>query len=226
MAQITVIIHSIGHAATADVSQRRRPAERWYASTMDARVIEFHCIMPIGNIGSVLKHGILSHESASQLPHKSVAMEAMQDRRDVKTVPGGLRLHQYANLYFHARNPMLSVRRHEDVCVLRVSTGALMLPGAVITDQNAASNYVRFYAPSQWRLLNFDDIFARDWTHPDDQIQEWRHKSRKCAEVLVPHRVAPELVDGAFVPDVATRSRLIQAGFQLSIVTDPDFFFR
>lgn len=193
---------------------------------MDSRVTELHCIMPIGNTASVLMHGILSHERASRLPHRSVAMQAMQDRRDLKLVPGGLKLHQYANLYFHARNPMLSVRRQEDVCVLRVSTQVLTVPGAVITDQNAASKYVRFYAPSQWRLLDFGDIFARDWTHPDDQIQEWRHKSRKCAEVLVPHQVASSLITGALVPDDAARGRLSQAGFGLPVVVNPDFFFR
>lgn len=153
-------------------------------------------------------------------------MQAMQDRRDVKTVPGGLRLHQYANLYFHARNPMLSVRRHEDVCVLRVSTQVLGMNGVVITDQNAASNYVRFYAPTQWRLLHFDDIYARDWTHPDDQIQEWRHKSRKCAEVLVPHMVPSAMITGAYVVDEAAQASLRQTGFALPITVNPDFFFR
>lgn len=201
---------------------------RWYAwaTNMDARVTELHCIMPVANVASVMQHGILSHELAARLLHRSVAMQAMQDRRDVKTVPGGLKLHQYANLYFHARNPMLSVRRHEDVCVLRISTQVLTLPGAVITDQNAASNYVRFYAPNQWRLLDFDDIFARDWTHPDDQIREWRHKSRKCAEVLVPQQVSPNMITGAFVVDEAACGRLNQAGFTLPIAVNPDFFFR
>lgn len=37
-------------------------------------------------------------------------MAEAQERRDRKQVPGGLRLHQYANLYFHARNPMLYAR--------------------------------------------------------------------------------------------------------------------
>lgn len=193
---------------------------------MDPRVVELHCIMPIGNVPSVLQHGILSHERAARLRHHSVAMQAMQDRRDVKTVPGGMRLHQYANLYFHARNPMLSVRRHEDICVLKVSTNVLGVAGTAITDQNAASKYVRFFAPSQSALLDFDDIFARDWTHPDDQIREWRHKSRKCAEVLVPHRVPPGMLVGAIVADAAARDRLNQAGFALLIVIDPDFFFR
>ena len=182
--------------------------------------------MPIANVASVLSNGILSHELAAQLEHHSVAMKAMQDKRDVKAVSGGLRLHQYANMYFHARNPMLSVRRNEDVCVLRVSTAALNVRGTVITDQNAASKYVRFYAPSQWALLDFDDIYARDWRHPDDEIQEWRHKSRKCAEVLIPHRVEATLLIGAYVVDAAADARLKQQGFTLPVDIDADFFFR
>lgn len=66
---------------------------------MDARVTELHCIMPIGNITSVQQNGILSHELAAKLPHHSVAMQVIQDKRDQKSVPGGLKLHQYANLY-------------------------------------------------------------------------------------------------------------------------------
>jgi len=193
---------------------------------MDPRVTELHCIMPIGNVPSVLAHGILSHEAAAKLHHHSVAMQPIQDRRNVKSVPGGLRLHQYANLYFHARNPMLSVRRHEDICVLRISTDVLNVQGTVITDQNAASNYVRFLAPNQWHFLDFDDIFARDWRHPDNQIEEWRHKSRKCAEVLVPKRVPPAMLSGAYVVDHATHARLNQAGFALPVAIDADFFFR
>ena len=193
---------------------------------MDPRVNELHCIMPIGNIPSVLERGILSYESAAQLRHASVAMQTMQERRDHKTVPGGLKLHQYANLYFHARNPMLFKRRHEELCVLRVSTNVLSRTGTVITDQNAASDYVRFLAPRQWAQLDFEDIFARSWKHPDDQFREWRHKSRKCAEVLVPSRVESEMLVGAYVPDLTARTRMVDLGFQLPVTIDADFFFR
>ncbi|MEJ7747366.1 MAG: DUF4433 domain-containing protein [Luteimonas sp.] len=193
---------------------------------MDIRVTELQCIMPIGNIPSVLTQGILSHEIAATLKHRSVAMPSMQDRRDIKIVPGGLRLHQYANLYFHARNPMLSVRRHEEVCVLRVARQVLQIQGTVITDQNAASNYVRFYAPAQANLLDFDDIYARDWRHPGDQIREWQHKSSKCAEVLVPRCVQPDMLLGAYVVDDAALNSLRQTGFVLPIDVDADFFFR
>ena len=80
---------------------------------MNSRVTEFQCIMPLENIPSVLKFGILSNEGAAKLQHRSVAMEDVQEKRDLKHVPGGLKLHQYANLYFHARNPMLYKRRNE-----------------------------------------------------------------------------------------------------------------
>ena len=186
--------------------------------------------MPMINIGSVIAHGILSYERAAKLPHRSVALQPVQDRRDQKHVPGhgGLKLHQYANLYFHARNPMLHKRLREasTLCVLRVSTQVLTLQGAVITDQNAASDYVRFLAPAQWPLLDFDDIFAMDWRHPDDQIAYWRHKSRKCAEVLIPHRVEPRFVIGAYVIDAAAAARMTASGCSLPITVDPVLFFR
>lgn len=195
---------------------------------MDPRVTELQCIMPIANVTSVMQRGILSYEEASKLQHHSVALQAVQDRRDQKHVPGGLKLHQYANLYFHARNPMLSRRRSEaeSLCVLRVSTQVFGVQSVVITDQNASSNYVRFLDPSQWNLLAFNDIYAADWRHADDQIAYWRHKARKCAEVLVPNLVHPKFVEGAYVLDAAAQSRLSETGFAPAITIDRDLFFR
>jgi hypothetical protein len=155
-------------------------------------------------------------------------MQPVQDRRDHKQVPGGLRLHQYANLYFHARNPMLFKRKDDaaKLCVLRVSVDVLQEQGTVVTDCNAASDYVRFLAPSQWMLLNFDDIYALDWRHPGDLTRYYQHKSRKCAEVLVPHLVQASFVTGAYVVDASARARLATLGFPLPILVDPLLFFR
>lgn len=195
---------------------------------MDQRVTEFHCIMPITNIGSVMTHGVLSYERAAKLPHHSVAMQPVQDKRDQKQVPGGLKLHQYANLYFHARNPMLFKRQAEapNLCILRVSTHVLELEGAVISDQNAASDYVRFLHPRQWQLLDFDAIYAMDWRHPNDLAAYYRHRSRKCAEVLIPQRVETRFLTGAYVVDNEARARLIALGFALPATPNPMLFFR
>lgn len=195
---------------------------------MDPRVVELHCIMPIANVASVLAHGILCYEDAARLHHRSVAMQPVQDRRDQKRVPRGLRLHQYANLYFHARNPMLYKRRGEtqSLCLLRVSLDAMGIQGTVVTDCNAASDYVRFLHPSQWNLIDFDDVLAENWTHPDDPRRYFQHKSRKCAEVLVPRRVPPELLMGAYVVDGVARNGLLAQAPHLHVQIVPALFFR
>lgn len=184
--------------------------------------------MPIANLASVLAHGILSYERTARLQHASVAMQPVQDRRDQRRVPQGLRLHQYANLYFHARNPMLYKRLGEaaSLCVLRVSLDALAIPGTVITDSNAASDYARFLHPTQWALIDFDDILAESWTYPDDQRRYYQHKSRKCAEVLVPRCVPPELLIGAYVIDAAARTKLAAHAPHLPVIVEPVLFFR
>jgi hypothetical protein len=194
---------------------------------MDPRITEFQCIMPMDNLPSVLRLGILSHERASQIAHATVAMQAIQDKRDSKHVPGGLKLHQYANLYFDARNPMMSKRRCEalKLCVLRIAVRVLDIEGVVITDQNAASAYVRFYAPGQIGSLDLDRIFARNWKHPQNQIEEWRHSSAKCAEALVPHRVPPELIEGAVVLNIGAKQTLTEIGFPRPITINADLFF-
>ena len=194
---------------------------------MDPRVTELHCIMPMSNVLSVMTHGILSYDRAAKLAHHSVAMQPVQDRRDLKSVPHGLKLHQYANLYFHARNPMLYKRLNEasNLCVLRLSTQVLSIEGSVITDQNAASDWVRFLHPSQWQVLDFDAIYAADWTHADP-ITYFRRKSRKCAEVLVPHCVETRFLTGAYVVDAVAAGRLAGLGFGLPVTIDPVLFFR
>lgn len=195
---------------------------------MDERVREFHSIMPIENIPSVLELGILSNERVLALSHRSVAMQEVQDRRDKKKVPGGLKLHQYANLYFHARNPMLYKRKSEAVrlCVLRISTEVMIEKGVVFTDCNAASAYVRFLHPSQWHVLDFDAIFALDWRHPNDEIAHFRHRSQKCAEILVPHCVAAKYLIGAYVVDSLRLKQLKDLGFDLPISINSAIFFR
>lgn len=194
---------------------------------MDARVAEFHCIMPMANVPSILQHGILSYERAAKLKHHSVAMQPVQDRRDIKRVPGGLMLHRYANLYFHARNPMMYARQEQapDLCVLCVSTKITQLDGVVFADRNASSDWVRFLAPAQADVLDFDAIYALDWRDPD-KFRYFEKKSKKCAEVLVPDRVEPRFIIGAAVVDRKAEATLRASDFPHPIRVDPVLFFR
>ena len=71
-------------------------------------------IQVIENVPSIMREGLLSNERARRIRHRSIAMNEVQERRDNIKVPNGLRLHQYANVYFDPRNPMLSARRDQN----------------------------------------------------------------------------------------------------------------
>lgn len=190
-------------------------------------VLELHLILPTENLESVLEQGILSHNQAQAVPHSTVALEDVQDRRRGKSVPGGRMLHDYANFYFHARNPMLFRRKeqHAGLCVLSVRRETLEIPDVVIADCNASSDYVRFGAfPDALAWLDKDRLYARDWRHTD-RIDYLRHKSEKCAEVLVPGRLSPVCIRGAYVSCPATRDVLSAQFPRLRLKVSPDLFF-
>ena len=111
-------------------------------------LLELHYIAHFDNIISVLQNGILSHSSAEGLPHRSVASEVVQDKRRSKLVPPGRPLHNYVNLYICGRNPMLFKLKfscgYSELCVLRIGSEVLDLPGVIISDRNASSDYVLF----------------------------------------------------------------------------------
>jgi hypothetical protein len=189
---------------------------------------ELHYIAAISNVPSIMARGILSFRQTMAIRHVSVAMLEVQRIRAKRAIPGGRPLHDYVNLYLGARNPMLYRRRdrHAELCVLRVSTEVLDLPGVVIADGNAASKYTAFW-PSPLGLGKIDSslVFAEYWTDAD-QIAGWHKKRVKCAEVLVPDSVDPRFVFGAYVScDDAQRS--LQAGkSHLSVTIDTHLFFR
>lgn len=191
-------------------------------------ITELHFIAPIANVPSILRHGILSHQQADRLVHDSVAMPEVQERRKNKLIPGARHLHEYANLYFDAHNPMLSRRRQQNatICVLRVAPNVLDLPGVIVADRNAASDWVKFSAIGEGlRQINRDRVFARYWTHPADSYQEMSHKSEKCAEVLVPDRVEVRFIGGAYVANQAALDAFKALNVQLTVSINSAMFF-
>ena len=167
-----------------------------------ADVTELHYITAIANVTSILQHGILSHTLAGQLAHDSVAMPEIQERRRNKQIPGARPLRDYANLYFDAHNPMLSRcrQRNNEICILRIDHSVLELPNVIVTDRNAATDLVRFWRVAEGLVrLDYQRLFAQYWTHPDDLYDQSNHKAEKCAEVLVPDRLAAQMIMGAYV---------------------------
>jgi ssDNA thymidine ADP-ribosyltransferase, DarT len=189
---------------------------------------ELHYIAPIRNVPSILRRGILCKRGSKRLRPVSVAMEEIQTIRANKVVPGGKPIHDYANVYLTARNPMLYrlSGRHPELCVLRVSTEILDLPGVVIADGNAASQYTAFRpSPSGLRNVDAELVFAEYWTD-EDQFTQWNKKRVKCAEALVPGRIEPKYILGAYVSCEEARLALSMACSDLEIIVNPHLFFR
>jgi len=182
---------------------------------------ELHYITPLVNVKSIIQKGIFSHQKAEKIVHESVAMDEIQERRKKVVVPGGRPLHQYVNLYFHARNPMMYKRKdlHSELSILRVRKDILRLSQVVITDGNASSAYVRFYPASDGlKVINKDRVFARVWHH-DDPIEKFRHASIKCAEVLVPDKIPTDFILGAYVSCEESKIKL----YDIIKEIEPDF---
>jgi hypothetical protein len=182
----------------------------------------------IENLDSIMERGILSHSKAQSLPHKRIDMFEVQERRRTKSIPGGRLLHEYANLYFSARNPMLYKRKdeHKDICVLRISIEVLKIPGVVLATGNAASDYISFYPPeSGIERLDRKLVFAKNWTDVDPIIQA-RKSVAKCAEVLVPDFVPSSLIFGIYVLCEETEIELASTYPGLQIEQNPIIFFQ
>jgi hypothetical protein len=193
-----------------------------------ADVTELHYITAIANLPSILQHGILSHALANRLVHNSVAMPEIQKRRRNKQIPGARSLHEYANLYFDAHNPMLSRcrGRNNEICVLHIDPAVLDQKGVIVTDRNAASSWVGFWPVADGlRIISRVRVFARYWTHPDDPYDEMSHKSEKCAEVLVPDRVEAHFVAGAYVANQMALAEFQRLNSQLPVRVRSDLFF-
>ncbi|WP_026671436.1 DUF4433 domain-containing protein [Butyrivibrio sp. AD3002] len=184
-------------------------------------------IQAIDNVPSIMQRGLLSNEKASRIDHVSIAMNEVQVRRDLVQVPNGLKLHQYANLYFDPRNPMLSRKRdqNEDICVLKVDSSILNLKGVILSDRNASSDYAAFYSvEAGLEILDFDLIYARYWTD-DNYYEQCRKKSIKCAEALIPYCVSADYIVSAAVVNEVAAERLKLTGFDRQIIIVPGVFF-
>lgn len=95
-----------------------RPSERFTEITGQTGLYN---IQAIDNVPSIMQRGLLSNERAGRISHVSIAMNEVQARRELVRIPNGLKLHQYANLYFDPWNLMLSRKRsqNEEICILK-----------------------------------------------------------------------------------------------------------
>ena len=151
------------------------------------RIQHLAYMTPIGNLASIVQHGILSHNGVERagISRTDISDQNVQNIRRTKLV-GGRPLHDYVNLYFNSRNPMLFVRQgvQDDIAILCVNRTYIGRSGVWYSDGNAASGDTNFYySPRRLYELNWDCIWADRWVDYGDG------RRIRCAEVLVPNRV-------------------------------------
>jgi hypothetical protein len=197
-----------------------------------AQCHELGYIVLFATVPSILQHGILSHNRAAKLEHEDIALADVQDKRAKVIVPtpnGGRRLHDFANVYINARNPMLLKKSdiHHRTAVLRVSSNVLDIPGAVVTDMNAGSNYVHFSAaPNGLSIVDYDRTSAEWWSKHSDQRDIWRHSAQMCAEILVPNVIPAAHITGAFVVNEGAAQKLRALVPGLTVNVNARLFFK
>lgn len=180
------------------------------------------------NIPSIISNGILCFNYAKEIDHKSIALSGVQERRSQIEIPGGLKLHDYANLYFTYNNPMSFLRKDdaESLCFLVISSEVLNLNDCIVTDRNAATSLARFFKADEGiNHLNFNKIFDKYWNDTDFYAYIDK-KAIKCAEVLVPYSVSYDYILGAYVVSDEVASILKSYGFDKKIIVDPTKFYR
>ena len=176
---------------------------------------ELFYITHIENIPSIMKNGIMCYERAKNLKHKSIALEEVQERRDRKRIPNGRLLHEYVNLYFNPRNPMMYKRRayYKEICVLSVNPIILEYEGVVVSDMNAARELCKFLEPKvALTTLDFNEIY--------------RLRGSLCAEVLIPDKVPYEYIQCAYVAKDELKNIFKEYGFDKPVQVKPYIFFR
>lgn len=188
-------------------------------------------INSLKNLKSIFDHGILSKNllKKNALLNEDLSNPSVQNRRECKMVPNHRPLHDYANLYFDARNPMLYSlllnRGVDELCVLCIDKKVLDLPETVVTDRNAAAELAVFISPDKAiSQLDFQMIFAKYW-NDEDVSRKVDKKQVKCAEVLVLDKVPVEYIISIKIGSRKAKEKVEELNFGVPVVLDEELFF-
>lgn len=191
-------------------------------------------ITHIGNVQSILRHGILSHKRIEEqgTPFTRIYNAEIVANRAMRQTPDKKSLWEYANVYFQPRNPMLfkviSETEKKDIVILGISPQIAETPGAFISLGNAASplspilnieDGLNMVNDEYWAIIN------SDWWKTEDGT-----KRKIMAECLVPELIPPTQIHSIYVTSQAVADKLKPAlknySLQISVVVEPHMFFQ
>ena len=192
----------------------------------------FYYITHKDDLKSILKKGIFSRSKAGNILSRILkpkitsihSPDIIQNRKSKRFK--GRSLWDYANVYFQARNPMLfrvkEKFKPENLVVLQISSDILEIPGAGVTDGNAASQNTVFFeeADKGLSVLNAEQFEREYWSQADDS------KRKIMAEVLIPDHIPKEKIIGVYAASSKTADQIRKdITGSLNIMPSPYMFF-
>ena len=197
--------------------------------------IEFlYNINHLKNLENIFVYGLLSRNELKKsnfLNNEDISNSSVQNRRANKRIDKeGHTLHDYANLYFDARNPMMYYEVcHVDInclCVICVDKKVLDLKNTLVTDSNASKDMAMIMSPEEGiELINFDKVKMRYWNHEDPSIKA-ENIGIKCAEVLVFNNIPKEYFKRIKVCTDIAKEKVESLNLGIKVEIDRDIFFR
>lgn len=187
-------------------------------------------ITHVDNLPSILTQGVLSHRYVEDhgVPYKAIYDTEIVHNRKLKKTPDGRSLWDFANVYFQPRNPMLYRVTHEkdvsDIAVVAIQPRVLQMPGAYITDGNAANGATEFfgYLDGVKAVSEIWSTIINDWWNSVDGS-----KRRIMSECLVPELIPPDFVHSIYVANhkIARKVRSLISSKELPVIPEPNMFF-
>lgn len=180
----------------------------------------------IDNLRSILKYGLLSHNSArGGKLETDIADNEVNERRSKPDPIYDRSLHDYVPLYFNPKNPMLYSRKgiQNDIVILAINTKIIGGTEVVFTDGNAASSGTKFYSSvTDLQNLNMACIYGEYWNDFEDGKRE------RCAETLVPNRIGASMILKVFCNGTLSMRQVEEVTAQfdnVSVEINPILFF-
>lgn len=189
-------------------------------------------ICSIENLNSIFIHGLLSKNRMQEqgIQFKDISNEDVQMKRNAILIGGKYKLHDYVNLYFDARNPMMyTLHCHEKtkgLCVLCIDPIVLEIDSTIVTDGNAASE-LTYKSDSIHGLdeIDFVRVFQRNWTSKNNIVEYHENKRIKCSEVLVNNVIPSKLIKKIYVSNIDDKIIIDKTYLDIPIEVNKDLFF-
>jgi len=162
---------------------------------------QFFYMCHVDNLKSVLELGILSHNKILEKGLKPAMISNPEIVANRKTVTvEGKSLWDYANVYFRVKNAMhyrvMKSIGADKVVILCLKKDILKLPGAMISNGNAAVGNTSFFKPKELKnvLNEISKSMRMEWWNPNDES-----KSQTMAECLVPDEIPLQYISKIIV---------------------------